>query len=41
MSLIIHLLVGGDGGKEKMKRITFPFQQFGVEYPCYSPMSNN
>lgn len=41
MSLIIHLLVGGDWGKEKMKRITFPFQESGAEFLCYSPMNSN
>ena len=41
MSLIIHLLVGGKSGKEKMKRIAFPIQQFGAESLYYSPMNSN
>lgn len=41
MSLIIHLLVGGDRRKEKMKGITFSFHQFGAEFLCYSPLSSS
>jgi hypothetical protein len=40
-SLIIHLLVGGNWGKKKMKRITIHFQPFNTEPLCYSLLNYN